>query len=124
MAGLVRTVAGGRLSLGTADAQGLRRLRNIGKAAQADLNLLGITTVEQLAVQDADDLYVELCSLTGKRHDPCAHDVFAAAIHEATTGVPFDWWAFTLARRARQADGTFPVITPEGRFVRDGVDIS
>jgi nucleotidyltransferase/DNA polymerase involved in DNA repair len=86
----------------------LAKLRNVGRAALADFRLLGIASVGELAAQDADALYLRLCEVTGKRHDPCARDVFAATIHEAKTGQPLDWWAFTAARKARQRDGTFP----------------
>ena len=58
-------------------------LRNIGKAMLADFTLLGITTVQQLAKQDADELYARLCIMTASRHDPCVHDTFAAAIHQS-----------------------------------------
>jgi nucleotidyltransferase/DNA polymerase involved in DNA repair len=82
-------------------------LRNIGKAIKADLNMLGITTVGELATRDADALYLELAVKTGTRHDPCVHDTFAAAIHQARTGEALDWWAFTPARKQRQEAGTF-----------------
>ena len=82
-------------------------LRNIGAAMRADLALLGVTTVGELARRDADRLYLDLCAATGARHDPCVHDTFAAAIHQARTGEVFDWWAFTAARKARQKAGTF-----------------
>ncbi|GBQ94021.1 mitomycin resistance protein [Acetobacter nitrogenifigens DSM 23921 = NBRC 105050] len=91
-------------------AQSLGRLRNIGKAALADFRVLGIETVDDLKSKDADTLYVALCRQTGQRHDPCVHDVFAAAIHQAQTGEALDWWKFTPARKARQAEGTFPVV--------------
>ncbi|PPQ32880.1 Mitomycin resistance protein mcrB [Rhodoblastus sphagnicola] len=86
----------------------LARLRNVGKAALADFKLLGIASVSQLAREDADSLYARLCLMTGRRHDPCVHDVFAAAIHQAKTGEALDWWAFTPARKRRQASGDFP----------------
>jgi nucleotidyltransferase/DNA polymerase involved in DNA repair len=86
----------------------LAKLRNVGRATLADFRLLGIATVDELAAQDPDALYLQLCKVTGQRHDPCAHDVFAATIHEAKTGQPLDWWAVTAARKARQHDGTFP----------------
>lgn len=93
-----------------ARAHPLLALRNIGKAAPADFRILGITTVEQLATQDADTLYMALCRETGTRHDPCVHDVFAAAIHQARTGEALNWWQFTPARRDRQQRGDFPAV--------------
>jgi hypothetical protein len=79
----------------------LARLRNVGKAALADFKLLGITTVEQLAAQNADALFGRLVELTKQRQDPCVHDVFAATIHQAKTGEALNWWAFTPGRKAR-----------------------
>jgi predicted RecB family nuclease len=79
----------------------LARLHNVGKATLADFQLLGITTVEQLAAQDADALYGRLGELTKQRQDPCVHDVFAATIHQARTGEALNWWAFTARRKAR-----------------------
>ena len=79
----------------------LSDLRNVGKATLSDLKLLGIDTVAELAGQDADQLYDRLCNLSGTRQDPCVHDVFSAAIHQARTGEALDWWAFTAARKAR-----------------------
>jgi hypothetical protein len=92
------------------EADSLARLRNVGKAALADFKLLGIGTVSQLAISDADALYVQLCETTGQRHDPCVHDVFTAAIHQAKTGEALNWWTYTPARKSRQASGTFPMV--------------
>ncbi|MDP8998420.1 MAG: helix-hairpin-helix domain-containing protein [Pseudomonadota bacterium] len=86
----------------------LSDLRNIGKAMLKDFDLLGITSVAQLAGQDADDLYTRISILTGARHDPCVHDTYAAAIHQAKTGEALNWWAFTPIRKERQKAGTFP----------------
>jgi hypothetical protein len=91
-----------------AERDSLARLRNVGKATLADFKLLGISTVGELATNDADTLYVQLCEVTRKRHDPCVHDVFTAAIHQAKTGEAANWWAYTPARKARQAAGIFP----------------
>lgn len=88
----------------------LAELRNIGKAALLDFAMLDIKSVSQLATQNPDDLYSELCLLTNKRHDPCVHDTFAAAIHQAKTGEALDWWAFTALRKQRQLAGTFPQV--------------
>lgn len=89
-------------------ADPFRGLRNIGPAARADLAVLGIASIGQLAASDADSLYVELQARTGHRHDPCVWDVFAAAIHQARTGEARDWWAFTPERKRRQARDEFP----------------
>ncbi len=90
------------------DRRPLSALGNVGKATLADFQLLGVATVDELATRDADALYVELQRLTGKRQDPCVHDVFSATIHEASTGEARNWWDFTPARKARQAAGSFP----------------
>ena len=89
----------------------LSELRNIGRAMLLDFDILGIKTLQQLAKQSADELYTRLCILTGGRHDPCVHDTFAAAIHQAKTGEALDWWAFTALRKKRQKNGTFPTLS-------------
>jgi nucleotidyltransferase/DNA polymerase involved in DNA repair len=61
----------------------LRDLRGVGRAMLQDLAGLGIASVEQLARQDATDLYVRMCQLSGQRQDPCVHDVFRCAIEQA-----------------------------------------
>ncbi|GBQ78112.1 mitomycin resistance protein [Acetobacter malorum DSM 14337] len=91
------------------NARSLADLRNIGKAALADFAVLGIHTVQQLAEQEPDALYLALCQKTRQRHDPCVYDVFAAAIHQARTGEGRNWWSFTPDRKTRQQNGTFPV---------------
>ena len=83
-------------------ADPLKRLRNIGPAARADLAILGITHIEQLAASDPYRLYTLLQIKTGRKHDPCVWDVFAAAIHEARTGEAREWWAFTQERKLLQ----------------------
>ncbi|MDE2384255.1 MAG: Mitomycin resistance protein mcrB [Alphaproteobacteria bacterium] len=75
-----------------------------------DFEMLGISSVAQLAREDADELYTRISLLTGARHDPCVHDTFAAAIHQARTGEALNWWAFTPLRKERQRQGTFPRI--------------
>jgi hypothetical protein len=80
----------------------LADLRNIGKAALEDLNVLGVASVPQLAGEEARELYERLCALTNARHDPCVEDVFAAAIHQARTGEALDWWVFSRRRKERR----------------------
>ena len=86
----------------------LRDLRNIGPAMLRDFELLGVKTVAQLAKQDADKLYSRMCVVSGVRQDPCVHDTYAAAIHQARTGEALNWWAFTPARKKQQQAGAFP----------------
>lgn len=88
-------------------ATGLQSLRNIGPAMARDFALLGIRSPAQLARAQPDRLYVKLQRLTGKRHDLCVWDTFAAAIHQARTGEALPWWHFTRERKQREAAGSF-----------------
>lgn len=81
----------------------LRALANVGPATREDLHRLGIDTVAQLAGAEADALYARLCEITETRQDPCVHDVFAAAIHQARTGEATKWWEWSQKRKARTA---------------------
>lgn len=80
----------------------LLALMNVGQATLSDFKLLGIETVEDLAKADPDELYERIQTITGKRHDPCVWDVFAATIHEAQTGEKTPWWHWTKIRKAKQ----------------------
>ncbi len=70
-------------------------LRSVGKATLADLALLEIDSLEELAHQDATFLFQELERRTNHRQDPCVWDVFAAIIHEASKGEASNWWEWT-----------------------------
>ena len=83
----------------------LKDLKNVGKATLGDLHLLGIQSVEELAKCEATELFHQLEKATGKQHDPCVWDVFAAIIHEAQTGKPSAWWTWTKKRKALQIEG-------------------
>lgn len=76
-------------------------LMNVGPATQKDLELLGITTIEQLTQASPDELYERLQKITRTKHDPCVWDVFAAIIHEAKTGEKTPWWHWTQVRKTR-----------------------
>jgi len=78
----------------------LKDLKNVGKATLKDLHLLNIHTVEELANKDPTELFHELERRTHSRQDPCVWDVFAAIIHEASTGKPTPWWEWTTKRKA------------------------
>lgn len=83
----------------------LADLRNVGLATLKDLELLGISSVDELAKQDPTELFTALERCTNTRQDPCVWDVFAAIIHEAKTGEPSNWWAWTKKRKELQKKG-------------------
>ena len=76
-------------------------LKNVGPAAQRDLNLLGIYHVAELKNKDPQEMYERLQRITGNRHDPCVWDVFAAVVHEANTGEKLPWWHWTPIRKMK-----------------------
>jgi hypothetical protein len=65
------------------DNRKLSDLVSVGKATLADFDQLRITSVAQLARQDADRLFARLQMIKGHQVDPCCHDVFRAAIEQA-----------------------------------------
>lgn len=77
----------------------------MGKATLADLTLLEISSVDQLARQDVTLLFHELERRTNHRQDPCVWDVFAAIIHEASTGKTSNWWEWTPKRKLLRKKG-------------------
>ncbi len=77
----------------------LKDLRNVGKATLKDLDALNISSIAELAKQEASDLYRKLKSITKTSQDPCVWDVFAAIIHEAKTGEATNWWEWTAKRK-------------------------
>ena len=85
----------------------LFELKNVGKATFADLEMLGIHSIAELAKANPDELYQRIQQITGCKHDPCVWDVFAAIIHEAKTGVKQPWWEWTKIRKKRVEEGTF-----------------
>ena len=84
-----------------AECEHLEQLPNIGPSIAADLRLIGI--LQPLALKGADPmvLYRQLCTLTGKRHDPCVLDTFMAAADFMGGAEPRPWWAYTAQRKAR-----------------------
>ena len=77
----------------------LEDLPNIGKSIAGDLRHLGIRKPEELRGKDAFVLYDRLCSLTGKKQDPCVLDVFMSAISFVNGGPAKPWWYFTKERK-------------------------
>lgn len=86
----------------------LLALPNVGPAVREDLRRLGVDSLEELARQGADALYLRLARLDGRFHDPCVWDTFEAIIRMARGGGKVMWWEVTPERKARQAKGGFP----------------
>lgn len=82
----------------------LSDLPNVGKAVAEDLALLGITQPQDLAGQDAYEMYGRLCSLTATRHDPYMIDIFLSLVDFMQGNEPKLWWHFTEQRKAFLAD--------------------
>lgn len=81
----------------------LEELPNIGPAMAEDLRLLGIAKPAQLIGQNAYQMHRKLCTLTGKKHDPCVIDVFLAAVSFMEGGNPVPWHHFTEERKQHLA---------------------
>ncbi|HEY6527086.1 MAG TPA: helix-hairpin-helix domain-containing protein [Cellvibrionaceae bacterium] len=77
----------------------LTDLPNIGKAMQADLNLLGIARPQDLIGRCPYEMYEELCDITGANHDPCVIDVFISVASFINGGEARPWWKFTAERK-------------------------
>jgi hypothetical protein len=77
----------------------LVELPNIGKAIENHLQLIGIDRPRKLIGKDPFSLYEKLCTISGKRHDPCVLDVFISAVHFMEGGDPLPWWSFTDERK-------------------------
>lgn len=83
----------------------LTDLPNVGPAVAADLHRLGIDSPEQLKGRDAFALYDQLCSITGRRQDPCVIDVFLSITRFMEGDEARQWWHYTAQRKAiRQRD--------------------
>lgn len=83
------------------EAAELLKIPNIGPAMARYLMRLGIYTLDDLAEQDADEMYEALCTMDAVRYDPCMLDVFAAAIAYANGGPARPWWEFSRERKAK-----------------------
>jgi hypothetical protein len=77
----------------------LTDLPNIGAASAADLRLIGIHEPAQLVGMSPFDMYEELCTKTGTRHDPCVIDVFMSATRFMEGDDPRPWWEYTEMRK-------------------------
>lgn len=85
----------------------LRDLVSVGPAIERDFELLGVTSVAQLARRNPERLFERLCQVTGQIQDICCLDVFRAAVEQARNpGVELEqcqWWYWSRRRKTRDA---------------------
>lgn len=84
-------------------ARKLRDLSGVGVSIEANLRLLGIASVADLAASDADNLYIKLAQVEGRPQDPCVLDTFRCAIAQARnpdlTLEQRNWWWWSRQRK-------------------------
>src|ERR1700675_2921435 len=85
------------------DFSRLEDIPNIGPAIAADLRQLGITTPADLPGRDPYAMYVDLCRITGQRHDPCLLDTFISAVRFVEGEPKKPWWKYTAERKREMA---------------------
>jgi hypothetical protein len=79
----------------------LTEIPNIGPTIARKLERLDVTGVEDLRGRDPEELFERLCTLDGRRHDPCLLDTFVAAVDYADGGPARPWWEYSRERKAR-----------------------
>lgn len=90
-----------RKASSAAECERLEQLPNIGPSIADDLRSLGITRPAELIGRDPYELYQALCTLTGKRQDPCVLDTFMAATDFISGAEARSWWSYTAERKQR-----------------------
>lgn len=82
----------------------LRDLAGVGRSIEADLRLLGVNTVPELARRSGDELYEKLCRVTKTRQDVCVLDVFRCAVAQAKDAnlavEQRNWWWWSRQRKS------------------------
>ena len=86
-------------------ARQLRDLISIGPAMLRDFELLKIRSVEQLAKQDPQRLYLRLGRVARQHQDICVLDVFEAAVAQARnprlSAEQCQWWWWSKKRKQK-----------------------
>ncbi len=77
----------------------LRDIPNIGPATITYLEILDIHEPMTLIGQDPYKMYSELCTITGKRFDPCLLDVFISAVRYMEGAPRKNWWYYSAERK-------------------------
>jgi hypothetical protein len=91
-----------------AKTRALGDLISIGPAMLRDFELLGITSVRELARQNPQRMYKKMERATGRRQDPCVLDTFCAAVAQAKNprlaAEKCQWWWWSRRRKKRSKD--------------------
>ena len=77
------------------DSKDLQNIPGIGKSMAADLKMLGIRQISDLAGKSPEKLYGTLCAVTGTKQDRCVLYVFRCAVYYAQGGrdeEKLKWW--------------------------------
>ncbi|WP_328519556.1 helix-hairpin-helix domain-containing protein [Kribbella sp. NBC_00359] len=80
-------------------ASDLTTLINVGQAVAGYLQRADITEVRQLAGRDPVDIYDTICTVDGRRHDPCLLDTIMSAVDQANGNPARPWWTYTPTRK-------------------------
>jgi len=85
----------------------LQSLPAVGPSIAADLRLLGIRSIRELARRDPERLFRRLEDVTGVRQDPCVLYTFRCAVYAARTERPqpelLKWWNWKGRRLSASA---------------------
>lgn len=81
------------------DIHSLNEIPNVGPASVKYLNILDIHEPMALIGQDPYLMFEELCSITGKRFDPCLCDVFISAVKFMEGAPKKNWWDYSAERK-------------------------
>ena len=81
----------------------LRALPNVGPAIARMLTRLGIGQAADLRGRDPEQLFLRLCEIDGRRHDPCVLDTLTAVIDHANGAPARPWWHYSRRRKAGAA---------------------
>lgn len=78
-------------------------LVSVGPAMVRDFERLGIRTVAELARRNPEQLYEQLCAVTGQSQDICVLDVFRCAVAQARNprlpAAQRQWWYWSRQRK-------------------------
>ncbi len=74
---------------------------NVGTAMERDFRALGLTQPADLKNKNPLQLYKKICTLRGKRQDPCVLDTYLAVV-DFMNGAPARPWFYYTKNRKRE----------------------